>query len=119
LTFISRGQEGSKGCDSSTYKRTVAYSLSPHGNAVIDDDVIFGTQDDILEAAVHPSLRKISFSLKSSAIQKWPAGVVLYNYEPGLDQKHIAYFQEGVQQWEDGLPFLKFVSAQKQRLELQ
>jgi hypothetical protein len=99
------------GCNgtSGPYRRTVAYTVTAHGNAVIDGDIIFGTEADILNAAVHPSLRKRAFSLTSSSSLKWPGGTVLYNYEPGLDAAHIDYFQEGVKQWTDRLPFLKFV----------
>ncbi|PVH93952.1 zincin [Periconia macrospinosa] len=108
--YVSGGQEQSNGCNAtaSTYVRTVAYTVTPHGNAVIDGDIIVGTEADILNAAVHPSLRKRSSSIVSNAPQKWPRGVVLYNYQAGLDKKHIDYFQEGVKQWTDRLPFLKF-----------
>ncbi len=90
------------------YKRTVAYTVTTHGNAVIDGDIIFGTEADLLNAAVHPSLVKRAFSLTSTSAKKWPGGKVLYKYEPGLDSGHINYFQEGVKVWTDRLPFLKF-----------
>lgn len=91
------------------YKRTVAYTVTPNGYAVIDGDIIFGTEAELLDAAVHPSLKKRAISLTPTSSKKWLGGKVLYNYAPGLDPVIIDFFQEGVKVWTDRLPFLQFI----------
>ncbi|KAH8695837.1 hypothetical protein GQ44DRAFT_779706 [Phaeosphaeriaceae sp. PMI808] len=88
-------------------RKTVAYRVH-NGYAIIDGDVIFGTEADIIAAAVHPSLRKRAYSFVPNAAGRWPGGEVLYNYEAGLSAQHQAFFQAGVKVWTDRLPFLKF-----------
>lgn len=91
-------------------KKTVAYFVTEHGNAVIDGDIIFGTEAELLRAAVNPSIHKRAFSLISSSPQKWPGGVVYYKWDVGLPETHKNYFLAGAAEWTNRLPFLRFVN---------
>ena len=89
-------------------KKTVAYFVTDHGNAVIDGDIIFGTEAQLLAAAVNSSIHKRAFSEISTSPKKWPGGVVYYKWDAGLPDTHKNYFLAGATEWTNRLPFLKF-----------
>lgn len=89
-------------------KKTVAYFVTDHGNAVVDGDIIFGTEAQLLAAAVNPSIHKRAFSEISISPKKWPGGVVYYKWDAGLPDTHKNYFLAGATEWTNRLPFLKF-----------
>lgn len=89
--------------------KTVAYFVTEHGNAVIDGDIIFGTEAQLLGVAVNTSIHKRAFSEISSSPKKWAGGVVYYKWDAGLDTDHKNYFLDGAREWTNRLPFLSFV----------
>ncbi|KAF2188066.1 zincin, partial [Zopfia rhizophila CBS 207.26] len=97
--------------------RTVSYYLVD-GWAIIDGDVIFGTEAEILAAAVSPpavqkrdldEFVKRSMSLKPMDSAKWPDGKIYYKWDSGLDKGRKDDFLEAAQIWMDRLPFLQFI----------
>ncbi|PVI00150.1 zincin [Periconia macrospinosa] len=89
-------------------KRTVAYYVTDHGNAVVDGDIIFGTEAQLLAAAVRASKDKRAFSEISSSPKKWPGGIVYYKWDTNLPATHKNYFLAGAAEWTNRLPFLQF-----------
>lgn len=95
------------------------------GVAVIDGDVIFGTEDEILAAAVpgnpviqrsagsDAKLGKRSLSIfPYSSNSKWPGGIIYYKWESQASKNYrLADWTEGMKRWTDRLPFLQFIEA--------
>jgi len=87
------------------------------GWAIIDGDVIFGREADILALAVGrngsaPSRRDLeerSLSIQPMSASKWPNGEVIYDWAPGLSVAAQNKFLAGAKMWTDRLPFLKFI----------
>lgn len=97
--------------------RTVSYHIV-EGWAIIDGDVIFGTEAEILAAAVPPSalmprspnsLTRRSMGLYPQSGGKWPSGVIYYKWGSGMDDIRKEAFLGGAKFWSDRLPFLHFI----------
>jgi len=84
--------------------------VSEHGDAIINGDQIYGTEAELLAAAVHdddvPRKRSVSVSPVSSL--KWPNGEIFYKWDPALDNARKDTFLKAVKVWTDRLPSIKF-----------
>jgi len=89
--------------------------------AIIDGDVIFGTEAELLAHVVRPGpskrgdvvdeapLERRSLSLTRDDPRKWPGGVVQYQWESQTTKTaRETSFLAAVKVWTDRLPFLKF-----------
>jgi len=97
-------------------QRVSYYTLG--GLAVIDGDIVFGSEADIVAAAVggnrsdsRRSLDERAMSIPPTAGGTWPKGEVLFAYAAGLSAASIAKFKAGTKMWTDRLPFLKFTEV--------
>ncbi|CAM1511932.1 Fc.00g094450.m01.CDS01 [Cosmosporella sp. VM-42] len=94
------------------YIRTVSYYVLD-GWAIIDGDVIYGTEADILAAAVGGNgtskrdLEGRSISIPPTDGRKWPGGVLLYKWAGGVIPATQAKFLAAAKMWTDRLPFLE------------
>ncbi|KAF2499296.1 hypothetical protein BU16DRAFT_523797 [Lophium mytilinum] len=88
------------------------------GIAIVDGDVIFGSEAELLSWAVgghnkravedpHAgSIHKRSISIFPYSGNKWPGGVIYYKWESQASKDfRIADWTEGVERWTDRLPF--------------
>ncbi|KAH7141017.1 hypothetical protein EDB81DRAFT_858078 [Dactylonectria macrodidyma] len=102
------------------YIQRVSYYVY-EGWAIVDGDVIFGREADILAVAVGengtvPSRRDLqerSLSIQPMSADKWANGEVLYDWAPGLSDAAKTKFLDGAKMWTDRLPFLKFTLKSK------
>jgi hypothetical protein len=90
--------------------------------AVIDGDIIFGTEADLLRYVVPagngpsrrqaPPLARRSVSFSRDDVRKWPGGVVQYYWESqATKDARKDLFLQAVKIWTDRLPFLEFVDV--------
>lgn len=103
----------------------LSYYVDDDGLAIVDGDVIFGTEDELLAWAVgghqkrsletesHAGgVQKRSISIFPYSGNKWPGGVISYKWESQASKDlRIVDWTEAVKRWTDRLPFLKFVEA--------
>jgi hypothetical protein len=88
-------------------KRTVSYFVQD-GLAIVDGDVIYGTETEIKAASVTTNKRAVSIFPFQSA-QKWPGGVIRYKYEDDSVENSVGPdFQKAIEKWKNKLPFLQF-----------
>ncbi|ORY18719.1 hypothetical protein BCR34DRAFT_595948 [Clohesyomyces aquaticus] len=98
------------------------------GIAIIDGDVIFGTEADLLSHSTSNNQRrddsrqheKRSLSIFPWTANRWPGGVVTYKWESqaaanGIPKNakntRLVDWTEAMKRWTDRLPFLKFVEV--------
>jgi cysteine-rich repeat protein len=95
--------------------KRVAYFVS-NGYAVIDGDVIYGTEAQLLASAVTPNvpirrdLHARSFSLTPMSSSKWAGGKVYYYFNAALPAAQQQGFLDAAKVWTDRLPFLQFIN---------
>lgn len=100
--------------------RNVAYTVE-EGLAIIDGDIIFGTEAELLAVVVDPNISKrghnprrlpkrgITFTRDDT--RKWPGGVIQYYWQDQASKdSREKDFLAAVKIWTDRLPFLKFVN---------
>lgn len=100
-----------------TTSRRVSYFVYD-GQAIIDSDVRFGTEEEILQAAVDPltkrsaSTKHSKRALSQSTPNRWPGGRIEYRCESELTRasRHVD-FEVAIKRWADTLPFLQFVEV--------
>ncbi|KAH7113930.1 hypothetical protein B0J13DRAFT_533708 [Dactylonectria estremocensis] len=84
------------------------------GYAVIDGDVLFGTEADIEAAAVDAQSSKRAASVfKLANGNKWPKGEIKYRWETTPNNKVRSDWEGAIKLWTDRLPFLKFEEVDK------
>ncbi|KAJ9640092.1 hypothetical protein H2201_007621 [Coniosporium apollinis] len=95
--------------------RRVSYFVYD-GQAIIDGDVRFGTEEEIIQAAVDPLTKRSATTghsrraLSQSTPNRWPGGRIEYRYESELTRasRHVN-FEAAIKRWADTLPFLQFI----------
>ncbi|EXK49881.1 hypothetical protein FOMG_02360 [Fusarium oxysporum f. sp. melonis 26406] len=99
-----------------TVRRRVAYVVV-NGLAVIDGDVVYGTEGDILADRVADSLTKRSLSNRAPG-GRWPNAIVPYSWSdedvsPWLSDadksSRMKLFEEAAKVWMDRLPWLHII----------
>ncbi|KAF2676408.1 zincin [Lentithecium fluviatile CBS 122367] len=94
--------------------QTVSYFTSVNDKAIIHGDVIFGSEADILAAAVNntdENVTKRAYSIWPWEFsRKWPLGMILYQYEDATTAAGRGpKFEAAIKRWTNMLPFLSFV----------
>jgi hypothetical protein len=107
-----------------TVRRRVSYFVQQN-LAIIDGDVIFGTESELLAHRVpdngnvtvitrrdknSPALQRRALSLSRESNQKWPNGRIEYYWESQTTKNaRLNDWLEATKIWTDRLPFLSFV----------
>lgn len=93
------------------------------GLAIVDGDVIFGTEDELLSYSISGNQRrgvqydsglaKRSLSIfPYSATNRWPGGVVTYKWDSQASKDaRLEDWTAAMKLWTDRLPFLRFVDT--------
>jgi hypothetical protein len=94
----------------------VSYWVDDLGNAVINGDEVYGTEEEILAAAVgydegDDDIIRRSISLTPVDSRRWPEGKVYYKFDPAITSAARNLFLDGAKAWKDRLPFLQFIEA--------
>lgn len=91
--------------------RTVTYFVA-EGLAIIDGDVIYGTEDEIIESSITNNSKRAYSIWPFENARKWPFGIVPYQYEDAATESGRGpKFEEAIKRWTDKLPFLSFVNV--------
>jgi cysteine-rich repeat protein len=93
--------------------RTVSYFKSGD-QAVIDGDVIFGTEADLLAAAVNNTegnaVKRAYSIFPWASSRKWPFGVIRYRYaDADTETTRGPKFEAAIKRWTNMLPSLQFI----------
>jgi Astacin (Peptidase family M12A) len=90
-------------------ERDVAYWVNPDGYAIIDGDVIYGTEDDLLK---HRADRVGARDLEGRAFTSsntWPGAVVTFNYDSAASEIAVgAIVNSAIASWTSLAPYLGF-----------
>jgi hypothetical protein len=99
--------------------RTLSY-YAENGWAIVDGDIIFGTEAQIQAAAVSNTpvisrdledLTTRSMSIFPQSSDKWPGGKIYYKWDAALDTARKNDFLAAAKLWTDRLPFLQFINS--------
>ena len=93
--------------------RTVTYTETDSGLAIIDGDVLYGTVEQLKAKQANDSIRdtfqKRAFSLKKAI---WPNAQITYKYENDATERLVGdVARQGIRQWTNALPWLRFTQV--------
>jgi hypothetical protein len=90
--------------------RTLSYFVSD-GLAIIDGDVIYGTEEQIIESSINNSSKRAYSIWPFENSRKWPFGIIQYQYEDEATASGRGpKFEEAIERWTNKLPFLTFMN---------
>lgn len=89
--------------------RNVSYFVSSTGNAIIDGDVVYGTEEQLLANKYDPdSVVSQAFSIRTP----WPNAEVKYKYDSDATETLLAgNVPVAISRWLTAAPYLKFTKA--------
>ena len=86
--------------------RDVSYFVTSTGNAIIDGDVLYGTEEQLLQHTHVDGQVARAFSVINQA---WPGGVLTYKYASNdAETKLKAIVDAAIQRWLTKAPYLTF-----------
>lgn len=89
--------------------RNIAYFVNRNGQAIVDDDILFGSEEYLL--SLQPGrtpLRKRWYGVKTS--YAWPDGIIHYKYESDeAERRHSQPMNEALDLWNKYVPYITFV----------
>ena len=89
-------------------RRDVTYWTTPDGTAIVDGDIAYGSEAELLAArsgAAKRGLEERSFFMGL----KWTGGVINYRYyDAATAAKLQPHVDEAIRRWRSGAPFLQF-----------
>lgn len=89
--------------------RNVSYYVTSTGHAVIDGDVLYGTEEELLQNSLgnRATVRVRSVSIRSD--MRWDNGNVIYKYTSNeVETKVKSIFEGAIQRWSTAAPYLRF-----------
>ena len=92
--------------------RKVAYWVNEQGQAIIDGDIIFGSEKDLLDKEIPPSsasfAAKRSFSVLSGTAT-WPNAEIIYKFDSAATETTLSdTVNNAINRWTAVAPFLHF-----------
>jgi hypothetical protein len=90
--------------------RNVSYFVVSDGLAIIDGDVVYGREKDLLAHQVnHDTQLSHKKARAFSAPNTWPEAKISYKYVSDAVQSQLSpYVDEAIQRWKRGAPYLTF-----------
>lgn len=91
--------------------RNISYFVTDKGHAVTEGDIVYGTEEQILSAAVgnghgHAAPRAFSFG---PGVAPWPQATVRFKYESDdAEAKLSSNVNRAIEYWLSGAPYLRF-----------
>jgi hypothetical protein len=100
--------------------RKVSYFTTSSGLAIIDGDIVYGTEQNLLSATAGRDNRMTTdaFSFKN---RTWPNAVVRYRYASDEAEKNLKtqFIDEAIAYWGIGAPWLKFERVEPNKDEAE
>ncbi|ORX98183.1 hypothetical protein BCR34DRAFT_593256 [Clohesyomyces aquaticus] len=91
------------------HPRNIAYFVNQHGQAIVDDDILFGPEEYLLSfQAGSPALRKRWYGTKTP--YAWPDGIIHYKYESdAVEANHSGPMNEALALWREYAPYITII----------
>ena len=91
-------------------ERDVAYWVTPDGYAIIDGDVIFGTEEELLSRIVNGHEPPHNRARAFTQYNPWPSATVKYNYEDATAESVLKYVVDpAIELWKNKTGYLNFI----------